>query len=78
MTKPTEGDISRAKRAIRWDSGVSDDLIDRFDGTDFTGSSEELRVIRSSMRRYEREAAGIGEDKLMYDSRFVLQFINQE
>lgn len=71
----TTADVQRAKRAVRWDDETPDELADLFDGTTFEGSTQQLRTVRSAMKRYEDFEAGIGEDKAMYDSRLALQFI---
>jgi hypothetical protein len=80
MTEATKEDVMRAKRAILWDDDMEDEYTKLFtDGDDpdgFVGDRRDRRVIRQSMKKYERQEATIGEDKLMYDSRLNLQHMD--
>lgn len=71
----TSKDITRARRAVQWDSETDESLVDEcFEDDEFVGEYDELFAIRQAMRRYEKQEADIGEDKAMYDSRYALQF----
>lgn len=77
-------DIDRAKRAVRWsvDRGELGNNFLEFDrlfsGSKFTGRRSELDEIRGAMKRYAEQEAGVGEDKLMDESRIALQFIEED
>lgn len=72
-------DIARAKRAIDWSDDADDSLIEKLPDLDgelvLDGDVDDLRKIRAAMKEYERREANVGEDKMMYDSRYTLQFM---
>lgn len=76
---PMRKDAEMAKRAVWWDDEADDGLAQLFPASNdpdaFTGDADDLRAIRRSMKRFEREEAAINEDKAFYDARYRLQFL---
>ena len=71
----SEADITRARHAARKSDDITEQLVEQsFDGVKFIGSGSDLRDIRQAMKHYEEHHACFGEDKLMAESRFNLQF----
>jgi hypothetical protein len=76
---PLTEDVEMAKKAVYWDDKVDDGVANQFpsdnDPSKFHGDRKDLSAIRSAMKRYEEQEAGIMEDKEYYEARFRLQFV---
>lgn len=51
---------------------ASSDLRDALESEDLT--EEGIREVRQALRKFEKQDANVGEDKIAYDARFRLQF----
>lgn len=76
----SEEDLERARRAVAWCRDANDvkvrQYLELFGRSFSEWRQKDLDFIRGCMRQYEEQEAGLVEDKLMYESRAALQWLD--